>query len=62
MNETAEELWNKGTYLITIEYYGYKVSLYSLYAEFYEVFYNSFENRIDKIILATEEDFEEIPE
>jgi hypothetical protein len=56
MNELAERVWKEGTYQITIEYYGYRVSLYSVNADFYEVFYNSTENKIEKINLATEDD------
>ncbi|HCW06658.1 MAG TPA: hypothetical protein DGG95_04750 [Cytophagales bacterium] len=56
MDEVAERIWNNGCFLIAIDYYGYKISLYSLGTDFYEIFYNPRTNEIEKISLATEDD------
>ncbi|HEV8512370.1 MAG TPA: hypothetical protein VGQ59_03805 [Cyclobacteriaceae bacterium] len=56
MHRTAELLRNDGTYLLTIEYNGLQVSLYSLEEEFYEVYYNTTRNAIEKVIQATQDD------
>jgi len=56
MDETMALLLKEGIYLITIEHHGFSVSLYSLVSEFYEVFYNPTDYRIEKIVQASEED------
>ena len=56
MHRTAELLRNDGTYLLTMEFNGLKVSLYSLEEEFYEVYYNPAKNGIEKVIQATPDD------
>lgn len=56
MHETSELLWNNGTYVLTIEYFGLKVSLYSLDEEFYEVYYNPIKNEVEKVIQADHDD------
>ena len=55
MNEIAKRLFNDGTYLVTIEYYGHNVNLYSMDGDYYEVYYNKIDNSIEKVNLATEE-------
>lgn len=55
MDEQAEHIWNNGNYLTTIEYYGYDVNLYSVGKDYYEVYYNRFENQIEKINLVDEQ-------
>ena len=56
MDETMALLLKEGIYLISIEYRGFRVSLYSFVSEFYEVFYDPAEYRIEKIVQANEDD------
>lgn len=55
MNETIEILLREGVYITTIDYNQFKVSLYSLSAEFYEVFYNQAE-KVIRISQANDSD------
>jgi hypothetical protein len=56
MNEDAQRIWDNGNHLISIKYYNYRISLYSVGKEFFEIFYNPESNTIEKINLATEDD------
>jgi|GEM_PF-3356708 len=56
MDETAEILENEGTFISATEYYGFRVSLYSLDFEFYEVYRDRIGIRIWKITQAREVD------
>lgn len=47
--EKIQHLYRYGTFQISIRYYGHKVNLYLLEAEYIEVFYNHREDRIDKV-------------
>jgi len=47
-------LYEKGTFIMSIRYYGYKVNLYLLYDNYIEVFYNHKLDRIEKIELLEE--------
>jgi hypothetical protein len=58
MIRTAELLWNEGVYLVTIEDCGYEVALYLMNEDFYEVYFNSIEKRIERVIHASERDLE----
>jgi hypothetical protein len=55
MNETIKILLKEGIHITTIDYNQFKVSLYSLSAEFYEVFYNQAE-RVVRITQASDND------
>ena len=52
MHEDAEQVWAHGKYLISIEYYSFKINLYSVGEEFYEIFYNPNTNEIEKVNCA----------
>lgn len=56
MNEDAERIWEEGEFLITIEYYAFKINLYSVGKEFWEIYYHPIKNTIEKINKATVED------
>jgi hypothetical protein len=56
MNEEAERIWNEGVYLASIEYYCFKINLYSLGKEFWEVYYHPVQNTIERVSRASEED------
>ena len=58
MDETVEELRNNGTYITTIDHYGFKISLYSMDLEFYEVAYRPTDNRVWKVSEAGKDDLE----
>ena len=56
MNEEAQRIWDSGKYLISIKYYNYRISLYSVGKEFFEIFYDPESNAIEKINMANEDD------
>jgi triacylglycerol esterase/lipase EstA (alpha/beta hydrolase family) len=58
MNETAKILRDEGTFLTTVDYSGFCVSLYLLDDEFYEIHYDPVNNKIQKINLAREDHLE----
>ena len=58
LNTRADLLWADGKILNTIDYYGYKVQLYSLYSFFVQLYYDSRENKIEKIECVTEDDLD----
>ena len=47
--EKARVLYEEGTFIMSIRYYGYKINLFLLNETYYEVFYNHKFDRIDKI-------------
>lgn len=49
LEEKVKTLFVKGTFVIDIRYYGYKVNLYLLYNFYVEVFYNHKLDKIEKI-------------
>jgi hypothetical protein len=49
VSEDASNIWEHGQFLLSIEYYGFRVNLYSVGKEYYEVFYNPDTNEIEKI-------------
>jgi hypothetical protein len=51
-DERASILWDRGTFLETVDYYNQAVNLYSLYSFFVEVYYNSADNQIEKLEVA----------
>lgn len=53
---SLEHIWNQGEYITSIDYYGYKINLYLVGKEYYEVFYNPSSNEIEKIYRAEKED------
>jgi hypothetical protein len=58
MNEEAEQVWNQGEYVMSIDYYGYRINLYLVGKEYYEVFYNPSSNEIEKINRADKDDMD----
>ncbi len=49
LNQKIKILYVEGTFVVGIRYYGHKVNLYLLEAEYIEVFYNHKLDKIDKI-------------
>jgi len=58
MDETVKELWRSGTYVTTIKHDGFKVRLFALNGEFYEVYYNLIEYKIIKVVQAAKDDLD----
>jgi len=56
LNDRAQILWDQGTYLETVVYYGQTVKLYSLHSFFVEVFYSPVTQSIEKIEVAYKDD------
>jgi hypothetical protein len=61
MDDAAEILRNDGARLATIEDKGFKVSLYSIDGEFYEIYHNAVDNRIIKVVQASRNALEKYP-
>lgn len=51
LREKIKTLFENGTFIVAIRYYGYKVNLYLLNNYYVEVFYNHKLDRIEKIEL-----------
>ena len=49
LSEKIRNLFIHGTFVIDIRYYGYKVNLYLLSNQYFEVFYNHKLDKIEKI-------------
>lgn len=49
LDDKAELVWEHGQYIDSIEYYGYKLNLYSMGTSFIEVFYSPSNNDVEKI-------------
>jgi len=47
--EKTQRLYTEGQFIVAIRYYGYKINLYLLHGEYFEVFYHHKEDRIEKI-------------
>jgi hypothetical protein len=50
MGEKIDILYKKGTFVMSIRYYGYKVNLYLLGNYYLEVFVNHKDTRVEKIV------------
>jgi len=51
LDDKIKCLYESGTFVMSIRYYGYKVNLYLLYGYYVEVFYNHKLDRIEKVHL-----------
>ncbi len=56
MKEKAQKIWDKGNYLISIRYRKYRISLYALGTDFYEIFYNPTSQEVEWTNLADQTD------
>lgn len=54
LKNQIRELYEDGSFIMSIRYYGYKVNLYQWRDSFFEVFYNHKLDRIDKIEVLDE--------
>ncbi|CAN5141018.1 hypothetical protein BH23BAC1_BH23BAC1_01200 [soil metagenome] len=51
LREKIKTLYEKGTFIVAIRYYGYKINLYLLNDYYVEVFYNHKLDKIEKVEL-----------
>lgn len=51
LREKIQVLYQEGTFMVAIRYYGYKINLYLLHDYYVEVFYNHKLDKIEKIEL-----------
>lgn len=51
LREKIKILYEKGTFIVAIRYYGYKINLYLLNDYYVEVFYNHKLDKIEKVEL-----------
>lgn len=51
LKEKIQTLYQEGTFMVAIRYYGYKINLYLLNNYYVEVFYNHKLDKIEKIEL-----------
>ena len=51
LREKIRTLYEKGTFIVAIRYYGYKINLYLLNDYYVEVFYNHKLDKIEKVEL-----------
>jgi len=49
LDDKIKILYEEGSFIVAIRYYGYKINLYLLQNFYVEVFYNHKHDRIDKI-------------
>lgn len=49
LREKIRTLYEKGTFIVAIRYYGYKINLYLLNDYYVEVFYNHKLDKIEKV-------------
>jgi hypothetical protein len=45
-------LWDQGRYVLTTDFYGARVKLFSLYTSFVEVYYHPVEKKVMRISIA----------
>jgi len=53
LNKRADILRSEGKFLTTVSYYAYRINLYSLKGQFFELWRDVFTNKIEKIIAVS---------
>jgi hypothetical protein len=56
LSEKRKFLWEQGRYVLTTDFYGARVKLFSLDSSFVEVYYHPVEKKVMRISVATETD------
>ncbi|MBT1702165.1 hypothetical protein [Chryseosolibacter indicus] len=56
ITEKRKFLWTNGRYVLTTDFYGSKVKLFSLNASFVEVYYHPVEKKVMRISVANDGD------
>jgi hypothetical protein len=52
LGEKRKFLWDQGRYVMTTDFYGARVKLFSLYTSFVEVYYHPVEKKVMRIAVA----------
>jgi hypothetical protein len=58
LGDKRKFLWDQGRYVLTTDFYGSRVKLFSLYTSFVEVYYHPIEKRVMRISVAGESDLQ----
>ena len=56
LGDKRKYLWQEGRYVLTTDFYGARVKLFSLEKEFVEVYYHPVEKKVMRISVATDAD------
>ena len=56
LGEKRKFLWEQGRYVLTTDFYGARVKLFSLNTSFVEVYYHPVEKKVMRISVATDTD------
>src|SRR5688500_18578531 len=56
LGDKRKFLWDQGRYVLTTDFYGARVKLFSLYTSFVEVYYHPVEKKVMRISVAGEQD------
>ena len=56
LGEKRKYLWQQGKYVLTTNFYGARVKLFSLETSFVEVYYHPVEKKVMRIAVASEND------
>lgn len=56
LTEKRKFLWNNGRYVLTTDFYGSRVKLFSLDRDFVEVYYHPVEKKVMRISVANDGD------
>jgi hypothetical protein len=54
LSDKRKFLWDQGRYVLTTDFYGARVKLFSLYTSFVEVYYHPVEKKVMRISIAGE--------
>jgi hypothetical protein len=56
LHDKRKYLWDKGRYVMTTDFYGARVKLFSLNAVFIEVYYHPVEKKVMRISIAGDQE------
>lgn len=56
LGDKRKFLWEQGRYVLTTDFYGARVKLFSLHTSFVEVYYHPVEKKVMRISVATDSD------
>jgi len=56
LGEKRKFLWERGRYVLTTDFYGARIKLFSLNTSFVEVYYHPVEKKVMRISVATDTD------
>ena len=56
LSDKRQFLWDQGRYVMTTDFYGARVKLFSLYTSFVEVYYHPVDKKVMRISIAGDQD------